>query len=188
MNDNAAVFRAANARDFASWLDDAVVVYTEAMNAPQRQISGRRSIIQRHLGNPGFRAYIALRCGNLVGLCYGFHGMPGQWWHDAVHRGLTDQLGPEASSRWLGDCFEIAELQVLPRHQKDGIGRRLLTTLCAERAERTVVLSTHDRADSPARRLYRSLGFVDLLTNFFFPAGAEQFAVMGAPLPLRDSS
>lgn len=187
MTDNAATLRAVGARDFAPWLDAAVAVYTAAMNAPQRQISGRRSIIERHLGNTGFRAYIALRCETLVGLCYGFHGMPGQWWHDAVHRGLTDQLGPEATTQWLGDCFEVAELQVLPRHQKRGIGRQLITTLCAERTERTVVLSTHD-TNSPARRLYRSLGFVDLLTNFCFPAGAEKFAVMGAPLPLPDPS
>lgn len=185
MTDNVAVLRAADAHDFAPWLDDVVAVYTAAMNAPRRQTSGRRSIIERHLGNSGFRAYLALRCDALVGLCYGFHGMPGQWWHDAVHRALTAQLGPEATSRWLGDCFEVAELQVLPQQQKHGIGRQLITTLCAERAERTVVLSTHDR-ESPARRLYRSLGFVDLLTSFFFPAGTEMFAVMGAALPLHD--
>lgn len=174
---------AVDADGFAPWLDEAVAVYTAAMNAPRQQCSGRRSIMARHLGNPGFRGYIAVRDDTLVGLCYGFRGAPGQWWHDAVFRGLRSHGERGDVERWLGDCFEIAELQVLPEHQKHGIGRSLITLLCGERAERTVVLSTHDR-DSPARHLYGSLGFVDLLRHFRFPAGAEEFAVMGAPLPL----
>lgn len=179
----AATLHAADAAEFAPWLDTAVAVYSKAMHAPRRQISGRRPIMERHLGYPGFRAYLALRRDALVGFCYGFHGESGQWWHDAVYRGLAEQGEPEAPTRWLGDCFEVAELQMLPRYQQQGIGRTLITTLCAERTERTVVLSTHDTA-SPARRLYHSLGFTDLLTRFHFPAGAEQFAVMGAQLPL----
>lgn len=174
---------AADAPEFSPWLDRAVAVYAKAMRAPRRQISGRRPIMERHLDYPGFRAYLALRDDTLVGFCYGFRGEPGQWWHDAVYRGLSDYGAPDATTRWLGDCFEVAELQMLPRYQQRGIGRTLITTLCAERTERTVVLSTHDM-DSPARRLYRSLGFTDLLTDFHFPAGAEKFAVMGAPLPL----
>lgn len=183
VQEEAAVLHPVGADGFAPWLDAAVEVYAAAMNAPRGQASGRRSIVERHLGNPGFRAYLALRSDALVGLCYGFHGAPGQWWHDAVYRGLARRAGADATIRWLGDCFEVAELQVLPRHQQRGTGRLLITALCAERAERTVVLSTHDAA-SPARHLYRSLGFIDLLTRFRFPAGGEEFAVMGAPLPL----
>ena len=71
-----------------------------------------------------------------------------------------------------------------PEYQRRGIGRRLVLTLTAGRTERTAVLSTQD-ADSPARRLYRSLGFADLLTGFIFPGGGPPYAVMGAELPLR---
>lgn len=187
MRDLGEVLHPVDADGFAPWLDAVVDVYTAAMNAPRRQLSGRRSIVDRHLANPGFRAYLALRDDTLVGVCYGFRGEPGQWWHDAVHRGLNEHAEFGAATRWLGDCFEVAELQVLPEHQRKGIGRSLITALCAERAERTVVLSTHD-TESPARRLYRSLGFVDLLTRFRFPAGAEEFAVMGAPLPLAEAA
>lgn len=183
MTDQAALLQPLDSDGMTPWLDTTVEIYLEAMNAPRRQVAGRRSIIERHLRNPRFRAYLALRRNALVGLCYGFHGEPGQWWHDAVCRGLRTRAGEAAAREWLGDCFEVAELQVRPQHQKQGIGRRLITSLCAERAERTVVLSTHD-TDSPARRLYRSLGFVDLMTGFYFPTGGEQFAVMGAPLPL----
>ena len=37
---------------------------------------------------------------------------------------------------------------------------------------------------TPARKLYYSLGFADLLTNFLFPGGGPPYAVMGATLPL----
>lgn len=183
VTDQVAALQPVDADGMIPWLDTTVEIYAEAMNAPRRHTASRRSIIERHLHNSGFRAYLALRRDFVVGLCYGFHGEPGQWWHDAVCQGLLAQAGRIATSAWLGDCFEVAELQVRPQYQKRGIGRTLITTLCAERPERTVVLSTHD-ADSPARRLYRSLGFVDLLTGFYFPTGGEQFAVMGAPLPL----
>jgi hypothetical protein len=41
-----------------------------------------------------------------------------------------------------------------------------------------VVLSTHDR-ESPARNLYRSVGFIDLLSGFVFPGSSEVYVVMG---------
>jgi ribosomal protein S18 acetylase RimI-like enzyme len=59
----------------------------------------------------------------------------------------------------------------------------MVVDLAADRAERTAVLSTRD-APTPARRLYRSLGFGDLLTDFVFPGGGPPYAVMGAVLPL----
>jgi ribosomal protein S18 acetylase RimI-like enzyme len=85
----------------------------------------------------------------------------------------------------LSDAYEVAELHVHPTYQGMGLGRKLLTTLCGERPERTVVLSTLDRRpETPAHRLYRSVGFVDLLSSFEFPGGGPPYAVMGAPLPL----
>lgn len=181
--DQVAVIRPVDAPDFAPWLDDVVAVYAAAMRPPPDQISGRRPIAERHLTYPGFRAYLAQEGDRLVGFCYGFHGETGQWWHDAVFRALAKARGRDEARAWLEDTFEVAELQMRPSHQKRGIGRRLITTLCAERSERTTVLSTLDHA-SPARRLYRSLGYVDLVTRLRFPGGVDEFAIMGAPLPL----
>lgn len=184
MEEQVAAIRAVGVQDFRPWADAAVRVYADAMHAPRRQINARRPIVERHVGYRGFRAHIAVQGDTLVGFCYGFHGEPGQWWHDAVARGMAGRgMGDEVDG-WLGDYFEVAELQVVPEHQKRGIGRALLTGLCAERDERTVMLSTHD-IDSPARLLYRSHGFVELMTGFYFPAGGETFIIMGAPLPLR---
>jgi ribosomal protein S18 acetylase RimI-like enzyme len=114
---------------------------------------------------------------------YGFHGAGGQWWHDMVRSALTATAGPAVAGHWLDDSFEVAELHVRPEYQKRGVGRRLLLHLTGDRAERTAVLSTMD-TESPARRLYRSLGFTDLLTDYWFAGADTAYAVMGAVLPL----
>jgi ribosomal protein S18 acetylase RimI-like enzyme len=85
---------------------------------------------------------------------------------------------------WLDGSWVLVELHVHPDWQRRGLGRTLLTRLVADRAEPAVLLSTDD-APTPARRLYRRLGFVDLLTGFRFGGEARPFAVMGARLPLR---
>jgi hypothetical protein len=46
------------------------------------------------------------------------------------------------------------------------------------------VLST-PHGQTRARRLYRSLGFVDLLPAFSFPGAGPAYTIMGAALPLR---
>ncbi|WP_223167344.1 GNAT family N-acetyltransferase [Nonomuraea sp. SYSU D8015] len=119
----------------------------------------------------------------IVGFAYGFHGAPGQWWHDVVLRALAEQSGREVANAWLGNAFELAEIHVHPDYQSKGIGRAMIRTLCAGRRERTAVLSTHDRPTA-ARRLYASMGFRDLLTRFVFPGGFEEYVIAGRPLPL----
>jgi ribosomal protein S18 acetylase RimI-like enzyme len=139
-----------------------------------------------HAANPGFRALVVTRdgSGDPIGFSYGFRGAAGQWWHDTVEYALAASRGKENAAAWLADSFEVAELHVLPEYQGRGIGRELLLRLTSERQERTAVLSTRD-AESPARRLYRGVGFTDLLTGFIFPGGEPPYAVMGAELPLR---
>ena len=119
----------------------------------------------------------------VIAFAYGFHGRRGQWWHDLVRSALTATSGARVAAAWLDDSFEVAEVHVRPEHQKRGIGRRMLLRLTGGLAERTAVLSTMD-ADTPARHLYRSLGFTDLLTRYQFAGVAESYAVMGAALPL----
>ena len=123
-----------------------------------------------------------------MGFGYGFHGANGQWWHNTVRNALIAQRGDAAASPWVDDSFEVAELHVSPDYQGRGIGSGLLLRLTSGRPERTALLSTRD-ADTPARRLYRGVGFTDLLTEFhFFPSGEPPYAVMGAELPLRARS
>jgi GNAT superfamily N-acetyltransferase len=119
----------------------------------------------------------------LIGFAYGFHGGGGQWWHDLVSRVAAGTLGARAADAWFGDSLEIAEMHVLPGHQGRGTGLAMMLRLTSGRAERAAVLSTMD-ADTKARRLYRGLGFTDLLTGFTFPGTEMPYAIMGAPLPL----
>jgi GNAT superfamily N-acetyltransferase len=121
----------------------------------------------------------------LIGFAYGFHGSAGQWWHDVVRENLTAHHGRETAGHWLGDSFEFAEVHVRPGHQGRGTGRAMMQTLAAGRPERTAVLSTPD-GQTRARRLYRSLGFADLLPAFTFPGAGPSYAIMGVELPLRD--
>jgi ribosomal protein S18 acetylase RimI-like enzyme len=168
--------------EFRSAIDGFVAVYAAAMKPPERMLAGRDIIMDRHAANPGFRGLAALVDHNaLAGFTYGFHGAPGQWWHDVVAGALA--LGPDDGQAYLDDSFEVAELHVVPAYQGMGIGRELLLRLTADRQERTAVLSTMD-SESPARHLYRSVGFTDLLTGFRFSGGEPPYAVMGARLPL----
>jgi ribosomal protein S18 acetylase RimI-like enzyme len=169
--------RSQDAEEFRAWSDEAVHVYGIAMRRPPEVVAQRRGVMAAHLLRPAFRGAIALDGDALVGFGYAYAGRRGQWWHDVV----AGALDAENRREWLGDSVEIVELHVLPGYQGRGIGRRLLRLLLDGATERTAVLSTHD-LDSPARHLYRSEGFVDLLTGFVFPAGREVFAVMGKRL------
>jgi ribosomal protein S18 acetylase RimI-like enzyme len=170
---------------FLASLDDFVGIYAAAMGADPAELPSRRAIMERHSGSPDFRA-IAVTAGSsgrLVAFSYGFRGLPGQWWHDVVRAGISAAAGLRTAGEWLDDVLEVAEVHVHPDYQARGIGRQMMLTLTACRTERTAVLSTRD-AQTPARRLYRSLGFADLLTGFLFPGGGPPYAVMGARLPL----
>ncbi|MEV4258742.1 GNAT family N-acetyltransferase [Spirillospora sp. NPDC049652] len=177
---------------FLRRLEPILQVYAAAMRPPEEQLPGRYSIMQRHTTHPRFRAFVVERPrslpalpGDVLGFAYGFHGETGQWWHDVVRRALTERDGPDHAAYWLDDAFEVAELHVHPGAQGHGHGRALLNALCEGRRETTVVLSTLDLdRDSPARRLYRSVGLRDLLVDFEFPGGGPPYAVMGGTLPL----
>jgi ribosomal protein S18 acetylase RimI-like enzyme len=170
---------------FLANIDEQLAIYGEAMEAPPEELPGRRAIMERHARYPGLRALAAIddASGEIVGFTYGFRGLPGQWWHDVVMSAIAARSGRAVARDWLENALEIAEVHVRPAHQARGIGRRLVLALTAGRPERTALLSTRDAA-TPARKLYRSLGFTDLLTNFLFPGGGLPYAVMGAPLPL----
>ena len=176
---------------FRGSIDQLLDVYKAAMNPPERQLAGREMIMERHAANPAFRALAAVdprADGGIAGFCYGFHGLPGQWWHDIVAGELASAKRASGDGMaWLADSYEVAELHVLPQWQGRGIGRALLLELASSRTERTAVLSTQD-LESRARSLYRSVGFTDLITGFRFSGGDIPYAVMGAVLPLRSRS
>ena len=202
--------RELGAGEFLANLDACTRVYAAAMNPPEYQLPGRYSIMERHAGYAAFRAVAVIQAtgagpteagptgdepawtspagnGPLIAFAYGFHGEGGQWWHDLVSQAVTSVRGRETAADWLTDSFEIAEVHVLPGHQGQGTGQAMMLRLTAGRPERTAVLSTMD-ADTRARRLYRRLGFTDLSAGFAFAGTEDPYAIMGAPLPLREGA
>ena len=172
---------------FVAEIDSLCGVYATAMRADPAQLPGRRAIMERHAQQAGFRA-IAVTApaacdSSIIAFGYGFSGAGGQWWHDIVRSALTAKTGATVASAWLDSSMEIAELHVHPDFQRRGIGRSLLLGLTDGRSEHTTVLSTQDD-NGPARRLYRSVGFADLLTGFSFPGGGPPYTIMAAVLPL----
>jgi ribosomal protein S18 acetylase RimI-like enzyme len=167
-----------DADGFRPHVDPSVEVYVAAMAKPRNLVPARRAITGRHLTYDGLRAVVALTDEGLIGFAYGYDGQPGQWWHDSVADGLDDAQ----RKKWLNRAFELAELHVLPAWQGKGIGRQLLQ-IVGDVDRSTMVLSAIDD-ETPARHLYRSMGFTDLLTGFTFPGSSEAYAVMGRALPL----
>jgi GNAT superfamily N-acetyltransferase len=115
----------------------------------------------------------------LVGYTYGTDCVEGQWWFDQVRRALIAAGHPQ----WVDDAHAVTELHVLPGYQGRGVGYGLLTRLLAVTDRPIALLSTYDLV-SAARRLYRGVGFRDLVTGFRFGVTPQPFALMGAHLPL----
>ncbi|MFD1832957.1 MULTISPECIES: GNAT family N-acetyltransferase [Streptomyces] len=167
--------------DLAARVDEALAVQAVAFGLTDDEVGVRRHIVLRHAAVPGARALGATTPeGRLVGFVYGMPNDRAQWWSTVVE----PYLRREGNAEWLDNAFVITELHVHPAYQKRGIGRELITAITDTAEEPRSILSAID-TESPARALYRSLGYRDLARNVLFPSAPSPYAVMGAPLPLR---
>lgn len=167
--------------DLAARVDEALAVQAVAFGLGQDEIDVRRHIVLRHLDHPHARALGATTpAGRLVGFVYGLPNDRAHWWSTVVE----PYLRATGSQDWLDDSFVITELHVHPDFQQRGIGRRLITAITDAVDQPRSILSAID-TESPARHLYRSLGYRDLARQVLFPSAPRPYVVMGAPLPLR---
>ena len=167
--------------DLATRIDEALAVQAVAFGLGADEIAVRRQIVLRHLTFPGARAFGATTAdGRLVGFVYGMPNDRAHWWSTVVEPYLRGQ----GHDGWLDNSFVITELHVHPDFQNRGAGRALITTITDGAAEPRSILSAID-TQSPARGLYRSLGYGDLAVRVLFPSAPKPYVVMGAPLPLR---
>ncbi|MFE6103286.1 GNAT family N-acetyltransferase [Streptomyces laurentii] len=170
--------------DLAARVDEALAVQALAFGLDDAEVAVRRHIVVRHLLSPGARALGATTAdGRLVGFVYGMPNDRSHWWSTVVE----PYLRVSGSEGWLVDSFVITELHVHPAYQGRGVGRRLITALTDGSDLPRSILSAID-TESPARALYRSLGYTDLARRVHFPSAPRPYAVMGAPLPLRRGS
>ncbi|KUJ64089.1 acetyltransferase [Streptomyces albus subsp. albus] len=167
--------------DLAARVDDALAVQAVAFGLTDEEVGVRRHIVLRHLTSPGARALGATTAtGRLVGFVYGMPNDRTQWWSTVVE----PYLRATGEEHWLDDSFVVTELHVHPAYQNRGIGRRLITTITDGAGLPRSILSAID-TETPARALYRALGYRDLARRVLFPSAPSPYAVMGAALPLR---
>jgi ribosomal protein S18 acetylase RimI-like enzyme len=177
-----------SADELRARLDEALRVYVSAMEYAPGTNERRAPMWLSHMLRAGWRSVAALDDRDrLVGISYGYRGQTGQWWHEQVRRGLARRGNPSGSpvaERWMSDYYELTELHVLPAMQAGGIGERLLRMLVTGADTAAVLLSTPE-GTSRAWRLYRRLGFSDVLRNHHFVGDPRPFAVLGRALPLE---
>ncbi|MET3807007.1 ribosomal protein S18 acetylase RimI-like enzyme [Nakamurella sp. UYEF19] len=164
---------------FVARLPELVEVYVSAMQYPDGIAAARASLWQEHSRRNGFASVVAVDAQDRIrGLTYGYTGHPGQWWFSEVERGIGRRDSP-----WLVDYLELTELHVRPDTQGAGIGQALLTALLTGRPEKAVLLSTPEGTNR-AWKLYRRMGFVDVLRQYRFTGDPRPFGVLGRTLPL----
>ncbi len=164
---------------FRARLRELVAIYLTAMEYPQQLAAARSVLWEEHSRRDGFDCVVGLGPDNRIhGLAYGYRGAPGQWWYSEVRRGVRPDVLPV-----LSDFFELTELHVLPASQGRRLGETLLRTLAQDRPERHMLLSTPE-GENRAWRLYRRLGFDDVLRNYRFTGDPRPFGVLGRELPL----
>ncbi len=188
--------------DMALRLGDALSVYVDAMHYPRGTEKQRASMWLEHTRRLGWRAVAAveadmtgsgrpdpdqLASAPLLGVAYGYRGAPGQWWQQQVVRGLHHVgFNRDGISRLMNDYFELTELHIHPGAQGRGLGEGLARRLLKGRDEAHVLLSTPETSDEANRawRLYRRLGFADVIRGYHFAGDPRAFAVLGRTLPL----
>lgn len=190
--------------DMQNRLGEALAVYVEAMRYPRGTENQRASMWLEHSRRRGWRAVAAvevadggtpvetagepeLASARMLGVAYGYCGAPDQWWQQQVVRGLHRVGHPrEEIARLMSDYFELTELHIHPAAQGRGLGEALARRLLSGRPEANVLLSTPEinGESNRAWRLYRRLGFADIIRGYHFAGDPRAFAILGRTLPL----
>lgn len=184
-------------------LPEALTVYVQAMGYPRGTEHQRATLWLEHSRRYGWKGVAALDLGRgfgaeapaptdldrgrLLGVAYGYRGAPEQWWHQQVAAGLRRIGTPEATAgALLSNYFELTELHIHPQAQGRGLGEALTRRLLSDRTEANVLLSTPEinGEENRAWRLYRRLGFTDIIRGYHFAGDPRPFAVLGRSLPL----
>lgn len=164
---------------FRARVAELISVYVAAMQYPADVVGARGLLWEEHSLRAGFACVVAIGADDRIrGLAYGYRGQPGQWWYSEVKRGLGSQAAEQ-----LSDFFELTELHIRPDSQGRGLGESLLRTLAHDRPERRMLLSTPE-GENRAWRLYRRLGFTDVLRDYRFSGDPRAFGILGRDLPL----
>jgi ribosomal protein S18 acetylase RimI-like enzyme len=189
-----------SSHDMSRRLGDALHVYVDAMRYPRGTEDQRASMWLEHMRRAGWKAVAAVHIDTdsdapapdlagapLLGIAYGYRGAPDQWWQQQVVGGLRrGGMPPTDIDRLTTSYFELTELHIHPSAQGRGLGEALARRLLHDRPEHNVLLSTPEINGEANRawRLYRRLGFTDVIRGYHFAGDPRAFAILGRPLPL----
>ncbi len=184
-------------QDMRRRLGEALSVYVDAMHYPRGTEENRASMWLEHTRRRGWKAVAAVHLDEsgdtdpadapLLGVAYGYCGAPDQWWQQQVVQGLRRAGMPNTEiERLVASYFELTELHIHPEAQGRGLGEALARRLLDNRDETLVLLSTPEvnGEGNRAWRLYRRLGFTDVIRDYHFAGDPRPFAVLGRALPL----
>jgi ribosomal protein S18 acetylase RimI-like enzyme len=189
-------------QDMQRRLGDALGVYVDAMRYPRGTENQRAAMWLEHTRRRGWQAVAAVEVdapagsapsaaelseAPLLGVAYGYCGAPDQWWQQQVVAGLQRVGFPDPEiATLMASYFELTELHIHPRAQGRGLGEALARRLLADRSEANVLLSTPEINGEANRawRLYRRLGFIDIIRGYHFTGDPRAFAILGRKLPL----
>ena len=163
--------------------DEVVEVYRRAFSLPPNYYDDARvknfaGIFERHRTRAGFKFLAAEHGQKLVGFCYGYIGLPGQFWHDAI----CEAIDENTVNQWLIRDFEVCELAVLLEARRNGVATALLQALLDGVIQRTATLSTGIK-NTPALTLYKKLGWKVIVPCLEVPDVKGVYAVLGLRLP-----
>lgn len=181
-------------------LGEALGIYVDAMRYPRGTEEQRASMWIEHTRRHGWKAVAAVDTpadaadtpddligAPLLGVAYGYCGAPDQWWQQQVVAGLK-RIGAaqDRIDELMTSYFELTELHISPHAQGHGLGEALARRLLTGREERHVLLSTPEINGEANRawRLYRRLGFSDVIRGYHFAGDPRAFAILGRALPL----
>ena len=185
--------------DMHSRLHHALAIYVEAMRYPRGTEEQRAAMWLEHTRRAGWKAVAAVETpdatpepadlvnARMLGIAYGYSGAPDQWWQQQVVSGLQRGGVDEAEvGALMASYFELTELHVDPNAQGRGLGEALARRLLDNRTEAHVLLSTPEINGEANRawRLYRRLGFNDIMRTHRFAGDPRPFAILGRSLPL----
>ncbi|PRX66087.1 acetyltransferase (GNAT) family protein [Nonomuraea fuscirosea] len=98
---------------------------------------------------PGFELVAAEWDGVLAGFAFGFTMAAGMWW--------GGETTPPPQEVVDAPKLAVVELDLLPEHRGQGVGRRLLSELLDDREEPLATLLS--RPDTPAHAMYQRWGW-----------------------------
>lgn len=125
----------------------------------------------------------------IAGFIYGIRGKTTHWWNQQIRFALHQAgVPPLIIDQLMSNYMELSELHVDPEFQGHNIGRRLLEAFELRIDEPKILLSTPEvpHEDNRAFRLYRRMGFQDVVRHMKFPADERPFAILGARTPLSE--